>query len=255
MSIPIRTTAVALALLLASLVQAQAGPPQDTSSSASWKPLFDGHSLDGWKHVGPGKFVIEDGTLRTEGGMGLLWYSREKLGDCVIRVVYKAATPRSNSGIYIRIADRPKDPWYAVHHGFEVQIMDYGRESRRTGSIYTFAGAQTQPAKGGEWNTLEITLKDNRVQTAINGVAVSEFDSSELKPQPKDTTGEGNPARGPRPPSGYIGLQNHDQSSVVYFKEVSVRPLTAQRNSYGWPSVRSVRIFAELGFGENLPGF
>ena len=64
--------------------------------------------------------------------------------------------------------------------------------------------------------------------TAINGVAVAEFDSSELKPQPTDTTGEGDPARGPRPPSGYIGLQNHDQSSVVYFKEVSVRPLTAR---------------------------
>ncbi len=225
MSISIRTTAVSLALLLASFVQAQAGPPQEASSTTGWKPLYDGHSLDGWEHVGPGKFVIEDGLLRTEGGMGLLWYTREKLGDCVLRVVYKTGTPRSNSGIYIRIADRPKDPWYAVHHGFEVQIMDYGGETRRTGSIYSFAKAKAQPSKSGEWNTLEITLKGHRVETAINGVAVSEFDSSELKPQPTDTTGEGDPARGPRAPSGYIGLQNHDESSLVFFKEVSVRPL------------------------------
>ena len=35
--------------------------------------------------------MVEDGVLRTEGGMGLLWYSREKLGNCVIRVVYKTA--------------------------------------------------------------------------------------------------------------------------------------------------------------------
>jgi hypothetical protein len=159
--------------------------------------------------------------------MGLLWYTREKLGDCVIRVVYKTGTPRSNSGVYIRIAEEPKDPWYAVHHGFEVQIMDNGPEDRRTGSIYTFAKCMAQPAKGGEWNTLEITLKANRVATTINGVPVAEFDSSELKPQPTDTTGEGDPARGPRPPAGYIGLQNHDQSSVVFFKEVSVRPLSA----------------------------
>jgi hypothetical protein len=33
------------------------------------------------------------------------------------------------------------------------------------------------------------------------------------------------PVRGPRPDSGFIGLQNHDESSHVFFKEVSVRPL------------------------------
>ena len=94
MSIPIRTTAASLALLFASLVQAHAGPPQGSSSSSSWRPLFDGHSLDGWDHVGPGKFVVEDGLLRTQDGMGLLWYTREKFGDCVIRVIYKTGTPR-----------------------------------------------------------------------------------------------------------------------------------------------------------------
>src|SRR5215217_2024833 len=90
------------------------------------KPLFDGKSLDGWEHVGPGRFVVEDGQMRTEGGMGLLWYSREKLSD----------------------------PWYAVHHGFEVQIADTGQAARRTGSIYTFAEAKSQPGKPLEWNTL-----------------------------------------------------------------------------------------------------
>ena len=33
--------------------------------------------------------------------------------------------------------------------------------------------------------------------------------------------------RGPRPEAGYLGLQNHDKDSVVFFKEVSVRPLRA----------------------------
>jgi hypothetical protein len=28
--------------------------------------------------------------------------------------------------------------------------------------------------------------------------------------------------RGPRPASGYIGLQNHDAKSTIYFKEISV---------------------------------
>jgi hypothetical protein len=212
--------------LLATLTLALGRPAaaQDGDS----RPLFDGKSLDGWEHVGPGRFVVEDGQLRTEGGMGLLWYSREKLGDCVIRVVYKTGTPRSNSGIYIRIADRPADPWFAVHNGFEVQIADGGRSSRGTGSIYTFAEAKAQPGKPGEWNTLEVTLKGQTVSTAINGTPVAEFDAATLKADAEKRTGEGDPARGPRPEKGYIGLQNHDKDSVVTFKEVSVRPLPAK---------------------------
>ena len=183
----------------------------NSGPSSDWRPLFDGHSLEGWEHVGPGKFVIEDGQLQTEGGMGLLFYAREKLGNCVIRVVYKTANEHSNSGVYVRIADRPADPWYAVHHGFEVQIMDLGDEGRSTGSIYTFAKATAKPFKPADWNTMEITLKGNIVRTKINGTPVAEFDSSSLKPDSPDKTGEGNPARGPRPESGFIGLQNHDE--------------------------------------------
>ncbi len=225
-AIPLLMIAI-LSLPTRSPAQGQAERPADAGATTAWRPLFDGRSLDGWEHVGPGRFLVEDGMLRTEGGMGLLWYSREKLGDCVLRVVYKTGTPRSNSGVYIRIADRPKDEWYAVHHGYEVQIMDSGPEFRRTGSIYTFAKAAAQPAKPGEWNTLEVTLQGDRVLTSINGVRVAEFDPNGPVPERKNTSPHGDPERGPRPRSGYIGLQNHDERSVVYFKEVAVRPLAA----------------------------
>jgi hypothetical protein len=220
-------TIVCLAVLFPSMACAQESRPPSKDISVRWRPLFDGRTLDGWEHVGPGKFLVENGVLRTEGGMGLLWYSREKLGNCVLRVVYKTATPRSNSGVYIRIADRPSDEWYAVHHGYEIQIMDSGPPARGTGSIYTFATANARPAKAGEWNTLEITLKGDRVLTSINGVHVAEFDPSGPVPERKDTSPHGDPERGPRPESGYIGLQNHDQNSIVEFKDVSVRPLAA----------------------------
>jgi hypothetical protein len=222
----IAASVVSFVVVFTTNVQAQNDPSTKPDSSTVWRPLFDGRSLDGWEHVGPGQFVIEDGVLRTDGGMGLLWYAREKLGNCVIRVTYKTANDRSNSGVYIRIADRPKDEWYAVHHGFEVQIMDTGTKGRGTGSIYTFANATNKPGKPGEWNTMEITLNGNRILTAINGVQVADFDSSALTPQTNEPSGEADPARGPRPESGYIGLQNHDEKSIVYFKDVSVRALS-----------------------------
>jgi hypothetical protein len=227
----LRTAAnTSLFVLIALLAPSQAQPPVASRPSADWRPLFDGRSLEGWEHVGPGKFVVEDGVLRTEGGMGLLWYAREKLGNCALRVIYKTANDHSNSGVYIRIADRPADPWFAVHHGFEVQIRDRGSAGRSTGSIYTFAKAAAEPFKAGEWNTLEVTLRGNTVSTTINGTKVTEFDSSSLKPESTEKTGEGDPARGPRPDAGFIGLQNHDANSTVYFKEVSVRPLQTGRS-------------------------
>lgn len=186
------------------------------------KVLFDGSSLEGWEQVGDGRFVLEDGQIRTEGGMGLLWYTKETFGDCVIRVVYRAESGESNSGVFIRIAERPEDAWYAVHHGYEVQICDAAAPFHGTGAIYSLAKATESAAKPGAWNTLEITLDGDMVYVDVNGVRVTEFDPSGPVPE---RTKSYEPERGPRPPSGYIGLQNHGAGDVVFFKEVAVRPL------------------------------
>jgi hypothetical protein len=125
-----KNVAALLSLTLACTAPALAQAPRERAPSG-WRPLFDGKSLDGWERVGPGRSVVENGQLRTEGGMGLLWYAREKLGNCALRVVYRTGSERANSGVYVRIAGKPADPWYAVHHGFEVQIADAGRADRR----------------------------------------------------------------------------------------------------------------------------
>lgn len=215
---------LALTLLLAALALT-AKTSTAHGDETPWRPLFDGRSLDGWEHVGPGKMVVEDGVIRTVGGMGLLWYTREKLGDCTIRIVYKTTNRSSNSGVFIRIADRPRDEWYAVHHGYEVQICDGADEFHRTGAIYSLSKATASPSKVGQWNTMEITLKGQRVTVTLGGVKVQDFDPETAKVPERKQSYE--PERGPRPTVGYFGLQNHDDVSKgneVYFKEVSVRP-------------------------------
>jgi hypothetical protein len=76
--------------------------------------------------------------------------------------------------------------------------------------------------KPGEWNTMEITLDGQRTIVNVNGEKVTDFKEGDPVP-PKKLDFE--PNRGPRPESGYIGLQNHDSLSTVYFREVAVRPL------------------------------
>jgi hypothetical protein len=217
--------AASIFTLLTTLAGASGLMAQDARTTG-WRPLFDGKSLDGWAHVGPGKMLVQDGVIRTEGGMGLLWYTREKLGNCTIRIVYKTTDRGSNSGVFIRIAGPPTDEWYAVHHGYEVQICDGADEYHRTGAVYSMSKATASPSKVGQWNTMDITLKGQRVLVTLNGVVVQDFDpeTAAIPERKKDYE----PQRGPRPESGYIGLQNHDdagQGREVYFKEVSVRPL------------------------------
>ena len=191
------------------------------SPAAEWKQLFNHSDMTGWKMVGPGRFVVEDGMLKTEGGMGLLWYTGEKIGDATIRVVFKTATAHANSGVYIRLAEPPKDPWYAVHNGYEVQIDAGGDEWHCTGSLYSLSKVtMTNQKPMGEWNTMDVELRGQKTIVILNGKKINEFVGDQPVPPRKQWF---EPVRGPRPDSGYIGLQNHDARSTVYFREVSVR--------------------------------
>ena len=76
----------------------------------SSRALFNGKDLDGWQQVGPGSFVVQDGAMKTEGGMGMLWYTRKKIGHATIRVVFKLTGKEADSGVFIRIPERPVEP-------------------------------------------------------------------------------------------------------------------------------------------------
>lgn len=195
------------------------------AANDGWKELFNGKNLDGWEHIGPGEFTVENGALRPHGGMGLLWHTGEKTGGAVLRVVYKSEKPESNSGVFIRIPEKPKDPFFAVHHGYEVQINDSADEFHRTGAIYSLSPAEEFPPSRSGWNTMDIILDGQLTVVKVNGKEVNRYDGTQ-EPPPREHWYE--PRRGPRPDSGYIGLQNHDEESVVWFKRIAVRPLAAK---------------------------
>jgi hypothetical protein len=192
-------------------------------TSPASKQLFNGRDLTGWQMAGPGSFVVDDGALKTQGGMGLLWYTESTFGNCLLRAVYRVSRTEDNSGVFIRIDGRPPDPWHAVHHGYEVQILATGGEWHKSGCIYSLskglADAQKAP---GEWNMMDIAMRGQIVEVTLNETLVTRFDPAGPLP---DRQFPYEPERGPRPETGYIGLQNHDNDSTVYFREVSVHAL------------------------------
>jgi hypothetical protein len=216
-----RRIAIALFLAVFSTVSLVA-------QEGSWKPLFNGKDLTGWKHVGPGGMTVEDGLIHTQGGMGLLYWTGGKVGDCVIRVVFRMRDRNSNSGVFVRIPIEPREEWMPVHYGYEVQIDNEPEKSNEddthvTGALYSLSKPLARPGKPGpEWNTLEITLDGPRTVVLVNGVKVTDYTEGQPVPERKF---DFEPQRGPRPDEGWFGLQNHGEKDVVFFKEVSMRPL------------------------------
>jgi hypothetical protein len=126
-------------------------------------------------------------------------------------------------------AEAEEGVWYAVHHGYEVQIMDDADAAHRTGAIYGLARAAALPPSPPDgWRTMVITLDGSRVMVDIDGQRVSSFDSDRIEPPAKRRWTEPKLDQ-KRPQVGYLGLQNHDPGDVVYFKEVSVRPQSGVR--------------------------
>jgi len=202
-----------------------AKPVASGADTTQWRALFNGKDLTGWKQVGPGSHYVEDGLLKSRGGMGLLYWTGEKFGNCRIRVTFRMRDKNSNSGV---LPIEPREEWMPVHYGYEVQIDNHPELSGEndyhyTGMLYSLTKPLAKTGKPGpEWNTLEITLDGARTMVVLNGVKVTDFKEGDPVPERKF---DFEPFRGPRPLYGYMGLQNHGDNDVVFFKEVVVKPL------------------------------
>ncbi len=198
---------------------------------AAERQLFNGKDLSGWARIPrhenapagqhPG-FEVKDGLLVSLPATPEddLWYTRAKIGNATLRVVYKVSDPVANSGVFTRIPIVPKSEDDAINKGIEVQIDESGDDYHCTGVLYSMTQAKAKPYKpAGEWNTLEITMKGPRTIVKLNGVLVTDYDGVAPVPPKK---GQYEPDRGPRPDTGYIAIQHHGGPATVWFKEIAL---------------------------------
>jgi len=175
-----------------------------------------GFNKHGWNHYGPGWFTLdhETGVLASHGGMGLLWYSAEMFGDFVLRLEFNTSVPDSNSGIFLRVPEMVTSDEY-IYHSFEIQIHATAPEAiHRTGAVYDAEAPAEDRAKApGEWNEMEISFVGNRITVSLNGAQVTDW-VAEPRGKIRDFAER-----------GYIGLQNHDWETSVFFRNIRVKKL------------------------------
>lgn len=173
-----------------------------------WISLFNGKDFTGWKISENGKWRVEDGMIVANGPRSHLYTERE-FQDFEFKAEVKT-TPGSNSGIYFHTKFQ-ETGWPEAGH--ETQVNVTHRDPVKTGSLYGVVKLYETPAKDNEWWTQHIIVKGKNVVVKINGKTVLDY-----------TEPEG--VEGPRKiGKGSIALQAHDPDSVVYYRNLRIRPL------------------------------
>jgi hypothetical protein len=216
-----------------------------------YRSIFDGSaaSLADWSQAGAGSWQLQpDGTLHSTGGLGMLWYTGQQLGNYSIRMQYRDVAPdghSANSGVFVRFPD-PRTPlaqrpagscgtvgaartapaWVAIYCGQEIQIYDGNTgEPQKTGSVYNFSPLTLNQAKvtpKGQWNDYEVRVVGQHYTIIRNGVVINEFDNA----PGKSSSRAGDPPTDLRQfLSGYVGLQNHSNNDLIEFRNIRVRNL------------------------------
>ena len=218
--------------------------------SPGYAPIFDGTeaSLAGWEQAPDGSFALtEEGNLRSEGGLGMLWYAEREYGDFSVRLQFRDQSPddvRANSGVFVRFPDLRTPPedrppgcgttgsaltspaWVAIYCGQEIQIYDgESGEPQKTGSVYNFDPvglAQSGATEKGVWNDYEIRVSGQQYTILRNGERLNTFTNA----PGIESSREGDPPTDLRQfLSGYLGLQNHGDADVIEFRNIRVREL------------------------------
>ncbi|MFN0126711.1 MAG: family 16 glycoside hydrolase [Verrucomicrobiales bacterium] len=134
-------------------------------------PLFDGKTLDGWHLMNGAKFVVADGVMQHQGGLGWL-RSEKQYSDFVLRLEFRFLKSKQDGGVFVR-SNTQGDNW--PDRKYEVQIENTERMAKIFGADYDLDVELAQKAlkPTGEWNAYEIVLIGSTIEVRLNGELVS----------------------------------------------------------------------------------
>ena len=210
-----------LILFALGAVLAHAEPNTLTSAetSAGWKLLFDGKSLDGWKaNEKPGTFSVKDGEIVVHGARSHLFYVGP-VQDHVFKNFEVSAEvltfPKANSGIYFHTAWQ-ESGW--PEKGYEIQVNNSHTDPKRTAGVYAIKDNLDAVAKDGTWFTLSIRVEGRHIVTKVDGKVIEDYTQEE---KPERAAAYAGRLIG----SGTFALQGHDPASEVHYRSIKVRVL------------------------------
>ncbi|WP_297798312.1 DUF1080 domain-containing protein [uncultured Eudoraea sp.] len=195
------------------------GQEMQGDTAKDWISLFNGKDLAGWKAgVNASTFSVEDGTIKVAGDRAHLFYVGEVENHNFKNFEFEAKVmtkPGANSGIYFHTKFQ-EDGWPT--YGYEAQVNNSQGDWKRTGSLYNIVDIKENYASDNEWYTEYVKVEGKRIIIKINDIVVVDY----TEPENPFRKGEGIYRV---LSTGTFALQGHDPGSVVFYKDIKVRPL------------------------------
>ncbi len=181
--------------------------------------IFDG-TWAGWRvNENPQAWSISNGAFRAQGDRSHNFYvgPLQPLKNFELKLEIMTE-PGSNGGVYIHTKFQDSGwPW----GGYETQVNQTQGDWRKSGSVYAVLDVKEDQIKGvvkdNEWYTHHVIVKDGTIKIFLNGKLVNEFKEEAGRQPGKDFERKLN--------AGTIALQAHDPKSVVFYKNIRVKPL------------------------------
>ena len=199
-------------------------------TSVSWKNLFNGKNLDGWKQLnGKAKYSVQNGEIigtTVFGEPNSFLVTEKDYGDFILEMEFKVDSTM-NSGIQFRSESKP-DYKNGRVHGYQYEIDPSKRGW--TGGIYDEARrdwlyamdlnpSSKKAFKQGQWNKVRIECIGNNLRTWINGLPAAHVID--------DMT-----------PKGFIALQVHainkkeDEGRQIRWRNIRIQTENLKSSPY-----------------------
>ncbi len=181
--------------------------PDMPNDEEGWVKIFDGKSLDGWKISDDGQWKLDNGVIVGSGPRSHLFSPRDDYTNFEFRARCKISDG-GNSGMYFRATYGPGWP-----EGYEAQINSTSTEDPvRTGSLYNLDKIRTCLVPADTWFEQHVICRDVpegvHITIELNHIVVVDYIDKDKKHA-----------------KGHVGLQQHNDGSVVRFKDVEVKEL------------------------------
>lgn len=198
-----RIAMVSVALIVAAWLGAYAADEKPQPGKDGWVSMFDGKTLEGWKaNQNPESWSVKDGAIVGDGPASHLFWMAQECENCEFRAEVKL-NHSGNSGMYVRAAFGPGFP-----KGYEAQVENSSPDPQKTGSLYGFSRVTEQLIPDDTWWTQEVHVDGSHFIIKVNGKVVTDY----VEATNKYT-------------KGYLALQQHNQGSVVQYRNLMMRPL------------------------------
>ncbi len=220
---------IAITAIAQSPIQSAIRSPRSAIAPSTWRPLFDGKSLNGWRgyrsETVPTGWTVSKGALTKEGRVADI-VSKDEFGDFELEMDWKIGDA-GNSGIFYRGTEEYEHIyWSAPEYQLLDDIKADDNKTRLTcaGAAYAIYPSPPGHLKPiGDWNTARIVARGPRIEHWLNGVKLLEYElgSPDWEAKVKASKFNDWPNYG-RAKRGHIAMQG-DHAGSLAFRNIRIR--------------------------------